>query len=102
MKLLEATKGRRSVRKFNKGITAMPADEEIEVSESAFHNAQTIIILFGPKNLYLFRRPISLWGTVTGNILSHLPCSERKNTIVHKKLLPWAAGWLSGKERVTI
>lgn len=37
---------------FNKGITALPSEEEIEASASAFHNARTVLALFGPKNFY--------------------------------------------------
>lgn len=40
------------IQNFNKGITAMPTDEEIEASASAFHNAQAVIALFGLKNFY--------------------------------------------------
>lgn len=40
------------IRNFNKGITALPSEEEIAASESAFHNARTVVALFGPKNFY--------------------------------------------------
>ena len=37
---------------FNKGITTLPSEEDIAVSASAFHNAQAVAALFGPKNFY--------------------------------------------------
>lgn len=40
------------IQNFNKGITTLPSEEEIAASASAFHNAQTVAALFGPKNFY--------------------------------------------------
>lgn len=40
------------IRNFNAGITALPTEEEIRASESAFHNAGTVLVLFGPENFY--------------------------------------------------
>lgn len=50
-------------------------EEEIAASESAFHNAQAVVALFGPKNFYFssadaysFPRHMLRWGIATGNI----------------------------------
>lgn len=40
------------IRNFNKGITALPSEEDIDASESAFHNARTVLALFGPEHFY--------------------------------------------------
>lgn len=40
------------IQNFNKGITALPSEEEIDASVSAFHNAPVVLALFGPKNFY--------------------------------------------------
>ncbi len=40
------------IQNFNKGITRLPWEEEIAASASAFHNAQAVVALFGPKNFY--------------------------------------------------
>lgn len=40
------------ITNFNKGITTLPSEEEIAASGNAFHNAQTVVALFGPKNFY--------------------------------------------------
>ncbi len=40
------------ITNFNKGIIAPPTDEEIEAAASAFHNAPTVLALFGPENFY--------------------------------------------------
>lgn len=40
------------IQNFNKGITRLPSEEDIAASASAFHNAQAVVALFGPKNFY--------------------------------------------------
>lgn len=40
------------IQNFNKGITALPSEEEINASANAFHNAQIVVALFGPENFY--------------------------------------------------
>lgn len=40
------------IKNFNKGITALPSEEEIAAAESAFHNAKAVVALFGAKNFY--------------------------------------------------
>ncbi|WP_432647013.1 nitroreductase family protein [Mitsuokella sp.] len=40
------------INNFNKGVMTLPSEEEIEKSPSAFHNAPTVLALFGPKNFY--------------------------------------------------
>ncbi len=42
----------RIIQNFNKGITALPSEEDIAASENAFHNAPVVAALFGPKNFY--------------------------------------------------
>ncbi|MDD6449612.1 MAG: nitroreductase family protein [Lachnospiraceae bacterium] len=40
------------IENFNRGIVTLPSEQEIEKAPSAFHNAPTVIALFGPKNFY--------------------------------------------------
>ncbi|MCH3953833.1 MAG: nitroreductase family protein [Eubacterium sp.] len=40
------------IESFNKGVVSLPSEEEIEAAPSAFHNAPTVLALFGPKNFY--------------------------------------------------
>lgn len=40
------------IENVNRGITALPTEEAIDQSPSAFHNAPMVIALFGPKNFY--------------------------------------------------
>lgn len=42
----------RIIQNYNKGITTLPSEEDIHASENAFHNAPTVVALFGPKNFY--------------------------------------------------
>lgn len=40
------------IQNFNKGITTLPSEDEINASESAFFNAHAVVALFGLKNFY--------------------------------------------------
>jgi nitroreductase len=40
------------IENFNRGIVALPTEEAIAASPSAFHNAPMVVAMFGPKNFY--------------------------------------------------
>lgn len=40
------------IQNFNRGITALPTEEDIAAHGSAFHNAPIVVALFGPKSFY--------------------------------------------------
>ena len=40
------------LQRFNRGIVEPPDDDEIQAASNAFHNALTVLFLFGPKKFY--------------------------------------------------